>query len=588
MRPVPFLMSWVCLIILLTAPAAAQTELAAADLTGPRAADRTGPPRAEELRAQLAVLKKRKAALLMYVETVPPDSADAAQTRRALAELATAIEELSLRLSGATAPVAADGPQPTAAAPPEAAPRSAAFVTGSLWSNVGGGDAPAAQPQNRPTFILSVPADRKTNESVKPTLAWTQDMTPVKNYAVTKYIVEVSTSPARNPDGTFVSTVYQKAVDPKGPVGQGVALTEDEKLQPGVRYYWQVLARFIPDGGSSVGDAPTKYLPRGGTLVMPPPTTPPTAPTQYVPTGGGAPVPLPDQLLQLSKRDRAALSEEPRTFTTTYLILQRLADKHFMLQRAFAGTDATEGAQFSVLRTFNKNTVFSTNFALIHRYDFDVDSPTWAVSSLFAVEGALTSDESEAEDAWKFRGGVVLDRGGRSLTSLRGFYLSLAGKVESDQDFEIGKFTFEGIFTPSLSNLYIGAPPSTDTNDKVQFRWRPYLGLDAGHTFRRGDSSETKNTILRLVPRARATLYLNFLRDALGIAETYVYADDTFYFLPLEDGKRRHNFLVSGFNFDVSPNFGFGLTYKNGESAPKFKRVHTLGAVFTVRFGQDN
>ena len=589
MKSLPSLLRTSGLLLLLACPVLAQQELAVMD--GPKSpgsgADNSALSRAEELRTQIGVLKKRRAALLMYLETVPSDSTDAALTRRAISELDNTIQNLSLRLN--ESPVTPPAGEQGSNASPAAAPAPVAeFVAGSLWSTVNGGaSTTVAQTQNTPTFILSAPVDRKTNESVKPTLAWTQDMTAVKNYTVTKYIVEIATNPARNADGTFVTPVFRKEVDPKGRSGQGIALTEDEKLTPGVRYYWHVLARYIPDGGSSVGDAPTKYLPRGGTLVMPATTTPPTPPTHYRPAGSAADVPLPDQLLQLSKSDRGATSEEPRTFHTVYLVLQRLADNGFTLQRAFAGTDATEGAQFSVLRTFNKNTVFSTNFALIHRHDFPIQS-TWAVSSLFAVEGALTSDDSEAEDAWRFRGGVVLDRGGRSRDSLRGFYLSLAGKMEADQDFETRKLTFEGLFTPTVSTLYIGAPPKTDTGGAVQFRWRPYLGIDAGHTFRRGESSETNDTILRFVPRVRATLYLNFLRDALGIAETYVYADNTFYFLPLEDTKRKHNFLVSGFNFDISPNFGFGLTYKNGESAPKFKRVHTLGAVFTVRFGQDN
>jgi len=43
----------------------------------------------------------------------------------------------------------------------------------------------------------------------------------------------------------------------------------------------------------------------------------------------------------------------------------------------------------------------------------------------------------------------------------------------------------------------------------------------------------------------------------------------------------------SGFTLQMTNNFGFGLTYKNGESAPKFKRVNTFGGVLTIRFGKD-
>ncbi|MCA1631441.1 MAG: hypothetical protein LC785_12950 [Acidobacteria bacterium] len=510
------------LLLLIVSPAAARQEVAAFVATNSPAmkARAATPTKAEEVRSQIRTLKRRRDALRMYLSTISPDLPDASVTRRSISELEAKIESLSLPQDGASSGAAVG-----------------------FAENTRSGDAsiPGALAQGTPEFFLSRPVDRKSDESVQPTLAWTED----RNGKATKYIVEVATDPTRKPDGTFVNPVFTKEVDPKGVAGQSITLGEDEKLQPGVTYFWHVLARYAPGGG-------------GANLLQP----------------------------ARRGRDKNDLSPEPRTFHTVFNIFARLENKGFTLQRTVAGDDATEGAQFSFLRSFNKGTVYSTTFALIHNHDFPLQS-TWAFSSQFSVEGALTSDESESEDAWRFRGGLIMDHGGKSLESLRGFYLSLAAKMEADQDFETKKLAFEGLFVPTIASLNMGATSNSDASKSVQFRWRPYFGIDAGHTFRRGDSSETESTILRLAPRVRPVLYLNFLRNALGIKSTYLYADNTFYYLPLENTKRRHNFFVSGFNFDVSPNFGFGLTYKNGESAPKFKRVNTLGGVLTVRFGKE-
>ena len=83
-------------------------------------------------------------------------------------------------------------------------------------------------------------------------------------------------------------------------------------------------------------------------------------------------------------------------------------------------------------------------------------------------------------------------------------------------------------------------------------------------------------------------LTLNFLRRALNLNDTFIFADDFFYFLPLEKLKTRHNMFTSGFVFQVTKDFGFGLTYKSGEAAPKFKPVHSFGGVLTVRFGRED
>ena len=66
--------------------------------------------------------------------------------------------------------------------------------------------------------------------------------------------------------------------------------------------------------------------------------------------------------------------------------------------------------------------------------------------------------------------------------------------------------------------------------------------------------------------------------------EVAIFADETFYYLPLENQRKRNNFFTSGIEFKFTPNLGFGITYKNGRSAPKFNKINTLQGFVGVRF----
>jgi hypothetical protein len=392
------------------------------------------------------------------------------------------------------------------------------------------GAAAAAEPQTPPSFQLSTPGDNLTNEPLQPTLSWTEDQNPAPRPAIERYVVEISD------EKDFRTLIYKNEEVKPRPHPLTIEHTVPEGvLVPGVTYYWRVFAVYSLNQASSTA-------------------------TQIA-------------------------SNAPFSFTTARSIFKRLSDRGFTLQRAVEGRDASKGAEFSFLRTLGKNTIYTADFALIHDHRFHQTART-SVGLQTSVEGKLTSDESESEDAWRFRAGAVIDRNLKP-GSLNLIYLSLSGKFEGDQDFDVKKMSFEALFTPTLPDLLIGVSKPLDTASPFQFRWRPFLSVDAGRTIRKGSSSEVKENIFRLVPRTTAKLKLNFLNEMLKLNEVYLWMDETFYYLPLESKKRR-NFFTSGLEFEVTDNLGFGVTYKNGESAPKFNRVNTLGATISIRFGKDD
>ncbi len=395
------------------------------------------------------------------------------------------------------------------------------------------GSSGASGATTKPIFKLSRPVAGATNEEPTLKLAWTRDRQTNKTYTLTKFIVEIAIGDKKEANGRFSQPVFVEEVAPRQGTGQDFDVPK-EILRSGQKYHWQVLAVFVPNGSTQP---------------------------------------------ELEAASNA--SESFKTIAQTFDSLER---RGLTLQRAVSGDDATEGAQFGFLKSFDKGAVYTADFALIYKKGF---TPTQRTAFAFqtSVQGNLTSDESESEDALQFRAGAIIDRNLKRDT-INHLYISLAAKYEADQKFRVGKLISENMLTPTFPALRIGVPFGR-SSDPVQFRWRPFFYFDIGRSFEKGVSLETQDTVLRLTPRVRTTLTLNFLRRALNLNDTFIFTDDFFYFLPLEKIKNRHNMFTSGFVLQVTKDFGIGLTYKSGEAAPKFRPVHSLGGVLTIRFGKE-
>src|SRR5262249_53630275 len=105
--------------------------------------------------ARIDSLRTRRATLSKYLETVDPASRDYDAT-------VSAIKELDVQLH--------------------------ALLAGSTTTSTT--SAPAVQAP--PRFELATPGDTVTNESLQPTLSWTEDLNPAPHPTIEKYVVEIS------------------------------------------------------------------------------------------------------------------------------------------------------------------------------------------------------------------------------------------------------------------------------------------------------------------------------------------------------------------------------------------------------------
>jgi hypothetical protein len=300
---------------------------------------------------------------------------------------------------------------------------------------------------------------------------------------------------------------------------------------------------------------------------------------------------------------------------------------HFTLTKQSDGPDKDGPAEFGFVDNFEKSTEFHANFFLKYKPG-SLPSHDPVITPAASVEGHLSSAEDKANDAWRFRAGVELDialdhnltqwnpvmhrfiQTGAAENSL---YVSLNGKYEANRDFDITKTMAELEISPTVRRWYIGQTAyhsyiNAHANEYIagdgqsggvepkewplDFRWRPFLDIDAGATTDDGTTTavvgmqpvEMNTTILRIRPRVHTEVWLNFIKNATKMDSVTAFADYQFAYLPLEPRRRTHGYFQTGMNFGFTSNVGFSLTYTIGEQSPEFKHEHLLTGSLTVGF----
>jgi hypothetical protein len=241
-----------------------------------------------------------------------------------------------------------------------------------------------------------------------------------------------------------------------------------------------------------------------------------------------------------------------------------------------AGTDTVWDAQF-----YLKWDLFS--LLLAKREEPVLDLGALRVDSLaLSAQGKITSTDNTSTDAWRFRfesdSYLRLDQSKGGI--LRGLLVSLGAKEESDRDFHMNRISGELWLTPVAHRIFIGRFSGHDA-DPIQFRWRPWLGVDAGSSA--NESAVTGNeSNVWLMARCKFELALNFMRDALHAQDVLLMIEDRVVYLTEQDTA--HSYLKADFNIALTQSIGFALTYSIGKDSPKFQTERILTGGLTVKF----
>lgn len=211
------------------------------------------------------------------------------------------------------------------------------------------------------------------------------------------------------------------------------------------------------------------------------------------------------------------------------------------------------------------------------------DSDSLWNSLAISAQGKLTSASDSETDAWRFRlEDTLWTYNAKTERQVDGVIAKLSAKSESDRDFDTTRLSGELWLTLNARKFGIGQY-SGNKKTPIQFRWRPYLGADAGATV--ADETGTKELAddpLWLLVRGRADLRLNFLSNLLKLGGVIAYVDNKFVYVT--EAGEPNNYLNTGIDLELNDNIGLTLQYTTGEDSPKFVREEVFKGGLTVKF----
>jgi hypothetical protein len=268
-------------------------------------------------------------------------------------------------------------------------------------------------------------------------------------------------------------------------------------------------------------------------------------------------------------------------------LFQAAQDMGFSLSRSPENGDEKKGANFSFTKDERSGTsaVFTADFYLKwqKKIPFEWDTPSVSVfdAPAVSVQGKLTSKDSSATDAWRFRlENSLWTYNEASNRWIDGFLATASLKDESDRDLQSNRISGEFWITPNKSDWWIGKY-SGRPDDWIQFRWRPSLGVDIGGSITNSDN-KIEDSVLWLMAKGRIDCDLNFLRKLAQFKDVTIYLEDRYVYT--ESDQLSHNYLTSGIDFEFNDHVGFTIDYTNGEDSPKFKQEELVKGGLTVKF----
>ena len=160
-------------------------------------------------------------------------------------------------------------------------------------------------------------------------------------------------------------------------------------------------------------------------------------------------------------------------------------------------------------------------------------------------------------------------------------WFNLAPYYETDQKTDITNYGNAILVAPFVPKLGIGGPWHWGF---IYPSWQPYIGLESGYvgTAKSPLRSDTdfQRFVLKLHGQVFVTQYFEFAVD---------YTHRTFLGSGPFISDDRTNFdyyeLAALFWIDpIDQHFSIGVSYKNGESTPKFSDVESVNAFLGIKF----
>jgi len=295
-----------------------------------------------------------------------------------------------------------------------------------------------------------------------------------------------------------------------------------------------------------------------------------------------------------------------QSFTTRPGLFSKVAKAGFALQRAISLGDSglwQEPATFGYSAQSGSSPYLNAEFALIWRSrdlcgppGSECPAPATLIRIDASVEGRLNSSgDAKQNDAFKASVGAYanLAHGDGVTSALLGSF-----KYETDRETSTRKEMLEILYTPTRgcvqgAVLPIGTTLPCNSHDYTgrtgpdvdfTYMWRPYFGVDVGHTNNIGTSLENEKQILRGIARLHAQVDLLQLARILSLPQVSIFVDDTYRYLFRTTNQRSNNYFQMGMDFYVSEGVSVALRGNIGRDAPNFSFSRDFSINLGLRF----
>jgi hypothetical protein len=292
-------------------------------------------------------------------------------------------------------------------------------------------------------------------------------------------------------------------------------------------------------------------------------------------------------------------------------------EDYFSIRKSFlSADDETEPANFSWTRAVGAPSFYSIDVAILlkghsnnnesvgfsflgGRTDLGDYKLRWKIEPTF--EAHISTNNTNAQDSMSARLPVTLSWEPHSLDAqISEWFLTASPVYEFDRlnnNQTIGgdAFLTANVFSVGIGQFLwlTGRPtPRFQPDNGVVFHWRPFVGFEAGHVIdaEAGTVLSEQSEFARFATKLHAELAWVHKRaesekNELPYTNRFIVAAN-YYFRHDFIGGSTHNY------FDVSPtwylddeeHFSVGLTYKRGETTPKFAKVDELTLWLGTKF----
>lgn len=251
------------------------------------------------------------------------------------------------------------------------------------------------------------------------------------------------------------------------------------------------------------------------------------------------------------------------------------AAEYVSIRKSFLNSgDEALPAKFSWTNAAGASEFYTFDFAIQAKEIEFLYGPNWEINPTFEAHTSTQTGKTQDTLSVRVPATLILLSENPKILS---HYFTASPVWETDRNQDNETLGGDLYYTIGSNFKYLGEASPIGLGN-LEFRWRPWIGIEGGSYLSDGGIAATLgiDDYLRIVPKIQADLFLTsrFVLTAEYLHRTDLINDDSF------------DFFEASATYYLDPNelFSVGFTYKYGNTAPKFNDVDSVNAWLGVKF----